>query len=154
MEANSEAASPTNTPAQQQAEMTQAEVPQAEWARQATAAGAFLLDDGAIQGNGESDPLLLGPLCGKELGVVLGIQESVEQQSLELTIWGSSDGQNWGSAPLLHFPQKFYVGVSELLLDLSTQPQVTLLKAKWTANRWGRGSTTPAFRAYVFLRPA
>lgn len=153
MEANSEATSPANTPVPQQADAESADATAIQSIPQATAAGAFLFDDGAIEGNGESSPIALGPLGGKVLGVVLGIQETVEQQSLELTIWGSADGQDWGAAPLLHFPQKFYVGVSELLLDLGAQPQLTQLKAKWTANRWGRGSTKPTFRAYIFLRP-
>ncbi len=120
----------------------------------ATAAGAFLAEDGPIEGNGESPLLDLGSLAGKALGVVLGIQASVEQQSLEVTVWGSADGETWASAPLLHFPQKFYAGVSELLLDMSGHPDVRYLKAKWTANRWGRGSTKADFRAYLFVRPA
>lgn len=129
-------------------------VPQAPAAAVATSAGIFLVEETLIEGNGESAMIDLGPLAGKLLSVVLGIQESVEQQSLELTIWGSADGEAWQEKPLLHLPQKFYAGVSELLLDLEGQAETRFVKAKWTANRWGRGSTKPAFRAYVFLRPA
>lgn len=120
----------------------------------ATASGVFLVDDQQIEGNGQSAPVALGPLAGKTLSVVLGIQESVEQQSLEVMVLGSNDGETWLEKPLLHFPQKFYAGVSELLLDLSSQPEIRFLKASWAANRWGRGPTTPSFRAYIFLRLA
>ncbi len=124
-------------------------------AKVATSAGIFLVEERLIEeAKGESELVDLGPLAGKGLGVILGIQSTVEQQSLELTVWGSADGENWEADPLLHFPQKFYVGVSELFLDLTANASIRYLKAKWAANRWGRGSTTPAFRAYVFLRSA
>jgi len=122
--------------------------------RLAGPSGIFLAEELTILGNGESGVVDVGTLAGKLLSVVLGIQQSVEQQSLEVTIWGSTDGETWPEKPLLQFPQKFYAGVSELLLNLEPELEVRFVKAKWAANRWGRGAATPNFHAYLFLRPA
>jgi hypothetical protein len=120
----------------------------------AGAAGIFLLEEAQITENGESAVVDLGPLKGKLLSVVLGILETVEQQSVEVSIWASEDGQTWGERPLLLMPQKFYTGTSELVLDLEAHQAVQFLQAKWAVNRWGKGSQKPDFRAYLFLRPA
>src|SRR3989304_1374097 len=48
---------------------------------------------------------------GPRLFVIrLDLSKTIEQQSLELSIWGSADGQSWGTMPLLKFPQRFYAG--------------------------------------------
>ena len=74
----------------------------------------------------------------------------VEQESLDVSIWGSADGKEWGAKPLIAFPQKFYVGVYTILLDLSAHPEVRYLQARWQVARWGVGSTKPMFTFYVF----
>ena len=116
--------------------------------------GVFLFEEQHITANGESAIVDLGPLAGKLLSVALGILESIEQQSLEVSIWSSEDGQTWAEKPVLLMPQKFYTGTSELLINLEAQPAIRFLRAKWTVNRWGKGSRQPDFRAYLFLRPA
>lgn len=84
----------------------------------------------------------------------LDITEQLEQQSLELSIYGSSDGQTWGAMPLLKFPQRFYRGSTQMVLDLSERPDVRFLRARWELNRWGRGLPRPRFRFGVTARPA
>jgi len=76
----------------------------------------------------------------------LEIAEVIEQESLELSLWGSADGQNWGTMPLLKFPQRFYRGAAQMALDLSERAEVRFLRARWELNRWGRGVPSPRFR--------
>ena len=98
-----------------------------------------------VEESGESAPLELGPLAGKTLLLMLQINEVVEQESLHVSVWGSSDGQNWGAQALFWFPQKFYVGVTPAAVDLGQRPEVKFLQARWEANRWGRGIPRPRF---------
>jgi hypothetical protein len=84
--------------------------------------------------------------------LTLNITQVIEQESLDLTIWGSPDGSNWGDKPLLVFPQKFYRGEHPMLLDMSAHPQVRFLRAHWEVARWGRGDATPRFEFSVRLR--
>jgi hypothetical protein len=81
--------------------------------------------------------------------VTLGILEVIEQQSLLISIHGSPDGTDWTASPLVEFPQKFYTGVSAVLIDTTTA-SIRFLRAEWKADRWGRGSKTPSFRFYLF----
>ena len=84
----------------------------------------------------------------------LGITETVEQESLLVTLHGSIDGSDWSAAPLAAFPQKFYSGVSSVTINPQTQGPFRYLRAQWKANRWGRGSKTPMFRVYLFAERA
>ena len=77
--------------------------------------------------------------------LTLLITDIVEQESLDVSVWGSADGNTWGERALATFPQKFYRGEHPLLLDLAAQPQIKFLSARWEVNRWGRGSETPMF---------
>ncbi|MDA2914903.1 hypothetical protein MYX77_13305, partial [Acidobacteriia bacterium AH_259_A11_L15] len=51
--------------------------------------------------------------------VRMDISKMIEQESLDLSLWGSPDGQDWGSMPLLKFPQRFYTGSTQMVLDLT-----------------------------------
>ncbi len=94
-------------------------------------------------------------VSGPRLFVVrLDIVKTIEQQSLELSLWGSADGQNWGTMPLLKFPQRFYTGSTQMALDLTARPEVRFIRARWELNRWGRVRPEPRFRFSVTARPA
>ena len=54
--------------------------------------------------------------------VTLEITKIIEQESLDLSIYGSADGATWGAKSIAAFPQKFYCGESPLLLDLTAHP--------------------------------
>ena len=82
----------------------------------------------------------------------LNITDIVEQESLDLSIFGSPDGNTWGAKPVANFPQKFYRGGHPLLLDLAGQPEVKFLRAHWEVHRWGRGPATPMFQFHVVLK--
>ena len=50
--------------------------------------------------------------------VTLAITKIIEQESLDLSIFGSADGATWDAKSIAAFPQKFYCGEWPLLLDL------------------------------------
>ena len=82
----------------------------------------------------------------------LNITGIVEQESLDVSIYGSADGTTWGPKPLTNFPQKFYQAQHPLLLDLTGQANVKFLRAHWEVARWGRGSETPMFEFHVTIK--
>jgi hypothetical protein len=82
----------------------------------------------------------------------LNITGIVEQESLDVSVYGSADGTTWGPKPVITFPQKFYQAQHPLLLDLTGQPQAKFLRAHWEVSRWGRGSETPMFEFNVSIK--
>lgn len=94
---------------------------------------------------GDSAPLDLSPARYRVLLVVLDIEAVVEQQMLEVSLFGSADGATWTPKPLASYPQKFYRGTHPLLVDLAALPELRFLRAHWEVSRWGRGSQTPMF---------
>ena len=84
--------------------------------------------------------------------VTLAITNIIEQESLDLSIFGSSDGATWGAKSLAAFPQKFYCGEWPLLLDLRPHADVKFVRAHWEVARWGRGTETPMFEFGVAMK--
>jgi hypothetical protein len=84
--------------------------------------------------------------------VTLSITKIIEQESLDVSIFGSADGATWGAKSIAAFPQKFYVGDSPLLLDLTSHADVKFVRAHWEVARWGRGVETPMFEFGVTLK--
>ncbi len=115
---------------------------------------AFLIPETIIREDGAGPEISLGPAQGKLLLVTLGITRIIEQQSLEVAIWGSADKNDWGAKPLLSLPQKFYCGVYRFLLDLTGTPEIQYLRARWKVNRWGRGDPKPLFGAWLAVEEA
>jgi len=48
----------------------------------------------------------------------LTVTDQMEQESLDVSIWGSADGQTWSKKPLLMLPQQFYRGTTKMIIDL------------------------------------
>ena len=82
----------------------------------------------------------------------LHITNIIEQESLDVSIYGSADGATWSAKPIVAFPQKFYRGEHPLLLDLTQHADVKWVRAHWEASRWGRGTETPMFEFHVTLK--
>ena len=91
----------------------------------------------------------LGPLAGKQVLIVLRVTDIIEQESLHVSIWGSSDAIEWGAKALFWFPQEFYCGARPAALDLRQRPELKFLQARWEVNRWGRGYPRAYFRFSV-----
>jgi hypothetical protein len=82
---------------------------------------------------------------------VLTIEDQIEQESLDVSIWGSADGENFGKTPLLKLPQLFYRGTTKMVLDVSLKLDIKFVRAKWEMNRWGRVTPQPMFVAGLTL---
>ena len=112
---------------------------------------AFLLPETVIREDGSGPELDLGSARGRLLVVTMGITRILEQQSLDMSVWGSADNVNWGEKPLASFPQKFYCGSYQVLVDLTERPEVRYLRAAWKVNRWGYSPQKPLFGLYLFV---
>ncbi|HEX4770955.1 MAG TPA: hypothetical protein VH351_09010 [Bryobacteraceae bacterium] len=116
---------------------------------------AFLLPEMTIDQNGAGPAMeVTGTGVGnKRTGslvlLTLGVGQIREQQSLVVAIEGSADGLTWNSEPVVVFPQKFYSGLSSVLVDLKRHAGMRFLRATWKVDRWGRGDKTPSFRVYL-----
>ena len=111
----------------------------------------FVIPESVIREAGTSAEIGLGPTDSLVL-LTLGITRIIEQESLDVSIWGSPDGNDWGSKPIVAFPQKFYCGTYQLLVDITKHPNVKYLRVKWSAQRWGKGDSKPLFALYVFAQ--
>ena len=58
--------------------------------------------------------------------LTLGITRIIEDEALDVTLWGSADRKNWRQ--LVAFPQKFYCGDYSLMLDLTLYPEIRYLR--------------------------
>jgi len=105
-----------------------------------------------IHAKGDGSTVDVSSAANRVFLVTLAITNIVEQESLDLTIYGSADKVVWGAKPLLTFPQKFYRGEHPLLLDLSSVPETRFVRAHWEVGRWGRGSETPMFEFGVNIK--
>jgi len=105
-----------------------------------------------VNAKGDSAAVDVSGAANRVFLLNLNITNIVEQESLDVSVYGSTDGTTWGPKPLTTFPQKFYRGQHPLLLDLTGQPNVKFLRAHWEVGRWGRGSETPMFEFGVSLK--
>src|SRR5258705_12959010 len=106
----------------------------------------------AVTAKGDGPTVDVSGAAGRVFLQTLEITKIIEQESLEVSIYGSADGTTWGAKPVVTFPQKFYCEQSPLLLDLTSHPDVKFVRAHWEVARWGRGTETPMFEFGVTLR--
>jgi hypothetical protein len=95
--------------------------------------------------NGTGEPVDVRASQTRTFFCHLVITDQIEQESIDVSIWGSSEGQDWGTQPLLRLPQQFYKGETRALLDLTMVPEVNFIHARWDLNRWGRVAPEPMF---------
>ncbi|MGP8243447.1 MAG: hypothetical protein ACLQVN_02890 [Bryobacteraceae bacterium] len=114
----------------------------------------FLIPEATVRESGTGPEIYIGSHQDETLDLNLGITRIVEQESVDISIWGSSDGTVWSSKPLVSFSQKFYCGNYQIQMNLSEFPDVHYLRAKWQLNRWGKGDSKPLFTLYLFASQA
>jgi len=112
---------------------------------------SFLLTERQVHDSGFTSALDLGMSINEPIEIILGITHAKEQQSLDLTVWGSEDGQSWGDRPLLAFPQKYYCGTYQMALHPGRKG-VRFLQARWNVSRWGHAMKAPVFEFYIMAR--
>jgi hypothetical protein len=110
----------------------------------------FLLPESIARADGMGPEIDLGSKRGKLLVLTLGITRILEQESLEVSVWGSIDGENWGSRPLATYPPKFYCGIYSILLNLVSRPDMRFVRVQWKMSRWSRQEFTPMCGFYLY----
>jgi hypothetical protein len=105
-----------------------------------------------VNAKGDGHALDLSQAEGRIFLLTLAITNIIEQESIDVSIFGSADAARWDARPLAAFPQKFYREEIPLLLNLTARPDVKFVRAHWEVARWGRGSETPMFEFHVTLR--
>jgi hypothetical protein len=101
---------------------------------------------------GDGPAVDVSSCSGRVFLVTLDITTIIEQESLDVSIFGSADGTTWGAKALTAFAQKFYCGQTPGLLDLNAHPDVKFVRAHWEVARWGRGDETPRFEFDLRLK--
>ncbi len=105
-----------------------------------------------VTAKGDGPAVDVSAAAGRLFLLTLEITKIIEQESLDVCIYGSGDGAAWSAKPVVAFPQEFYAGDYPLLLDLTAHPDVKFLRAHWDVARWGRGTETPMFQFSLSLR--
>ena len=105
-----------------------------------------------LEASGDGAPFDISTSATRTFLCVLTVTEQIEQESLDVSIYGSTDGQTWTKNPLLKLPQQFYRGRTKMVLDLSLRPDTKFIRARWELNRWGRGAPLPMFVAGLELQ--
>ncbi len=101
-----------------------------------------LLSESLFQIDGIGPWIEVSDRAGTLLVLTLGITGIQEEESLEVSVWGSDGGINWGPKPLAAFPPKSYCGLYSMLLNLSGKPDVRLLRVQWRLIPWRKGLRT------------
>lgn len=112
----------------------------------------FLVPVTTVSAKGDGPAVDVSGSSNRVFLACLSITNIMEQESLDVSVYGSADGTTWGAKPLATFPQKFYRGEHPLLLNLTGHADVKFLRAHWEVYRWGRGSETPMFEFHVSLK--
>jgi hypothetical protein len=98
-----------------------------------------------LQENGNGESVDIRQSSTRTFYCTMLIREQIEQESVDVSVWGSADGESWGTHPLLRLPQQFYKGETRAVLELSFALEVNFIRAGWELNRWGRVAPLPMF---------
>ena len=98
-----------------------------------------------LTSNGNGQAIDVSSSATRTFLLAMLISDQIEQESIDVSIFGSADGQNWEAKPILKLPQRFYRGETRAVLDLTLRPNVKFIRAHWELNRWGRVAPTPMF---------
>ena len=108
--------------------------------------------DTRVTAKGEGTAVDVGGASNRVFLVTLSITKIIEQEALDVSIYGSADAAAWTPKSIAAFPQQFYTLELPLLLYLSAQPDVKFVQAHWEVNRWGRGTEIPMFEFGVTMK--
>ena len=105
-----------------------------------------------VTAKGDGQSIDVSSTSNRVFLVTLSITRIIEQESLDVSIFGSADGATWEPKSIAAFPQKFYTEEAPLLLDLTVHPNIKFVRAHWEVARWGRGTETPVFEFGVTMK--
>ncbi len=98
-----------------------------------------------VESNGDGEALDISSSPTRTFICTLEVLDQIEQESLDVSVWGSADGQAWGTHPMIKLPQVFYRGQENMILDLTMRPELKFIRAHWDLVRWGRVAPLPMF---------
>src|ERR1700685_1401561 len=98
-----------------------------------------------LTSNGEGQSYEIAASETRTFMCTMFITDQIEQESVDISVWGSADGQDFGKMPLLKMPQRFYRGETRQVLDVSLKPEILFIRAKYDLTRWGRVAPHPMF---------
>jgi hypothetical protein len=98
-----------------------------------------------LEANGDGAAFDISASATRTFLCRLTVTDQIEQESLDVSIWGSADGETWSKRPLLMLPQQFYRGTTKMILDLSLRAGTKFIRARWELFRWGRVAPIPMF---------
>ena len=104
----------------------------------------FLLPETVAREDGTGAEI---PFENKVVHLTLGITRILAHASLDVSVWGSADGEHWRF--LIAFPQKFYCGTYSMVLDMRRHADVRYLRAQWKMGRWAHDELAPLFGFYL-----
>lgn len=91
----------------------------------------LLFPQGEVHGSGLGRPIDLGDHRGEAVCLTLSIDRISVGERLDVAVWGSSDGDTWGTRPLAVLPHKYYCGAYRYHLDLTMQPSIRYLRVQY-----------------------
>ncbi|MFZ0294178.1 MAG: hypothetical protein WAL52_11280 [Candidatus Sulfotelmatobacter sp.] len=112
----------------------------------------LVADKTVVNAKGDGPAVDVSTSANRVFLLTLHITNIIEQESFELSIFGSADGASWDAKPLVSYPQEFYRGEYPLILDLTAHPEVRFIRSHWEVARWGRGVETPMFEFGLRLK--
>jgi hypothetical protein len=107
--------------------------------------------DTIVETNGDGEKFDISASATRTFYCLLEITAQIEQESLDVSVWGSEDGESFGTHPILKLPQQFYRGETRAVLELTLRPEVKFIRAHWDLNRWGRVAPLPKFQMGLHL---
>ena len=107
--------------------------------------------DTLVEENGAGEPVDISASTTRTFFCTLYISDQIEQESIDVSIWGSPDGIGWETHPILKLPQRFYRGETRAVLELTYRPEIRFIQARWEVNRWGRVAPLPMFKVGLHL---
>lgn len=110
---------------------------------------AALVPETTAHSDGVSPAVRLSGQRAQLLVLTLGVNSLVECDSILVSIWGSSDGDDWGVVPTTSFPRRFYCGVHSILLNLAARPEIQFLRARWNLRGTTEGDRPPVCEFYI-----
>src|SRR5437660_12601134 len=91
-----------------------------------------------VESNGVGERVDISASQTRTFLSTLEIADQMEQESIDVSIWISEDGENWSTRPILKLSQQFYRGGTRALLALAVRPGVNCIRAHCGLSRWGR----------------
>jgi hypothetical protein len=111
----------------------------------------YLMPECQVGADGTGPQIEIIEHRGKLLVLTLGISGIVQGVGIIVSVHGSSDQLDWGTAPLVSFSQKYYCGLYSVLLNLTKYPDVQYLRAQWRIQCWAKTETTTPMLEFHLL---